>query len=240
MAINGLIGKLIIEGKFKLLTGLHIGGVSEFSAIGSVDSVVVRDPLTKEPYLPGSSIKGKMRYLLARIYSQDGLMKNIEDEDYLLKRLFGSSGEEIVLSRLQFFDLFMTRESVKRLKSMDTDLYLSEIKSENTINRISAVANPRQIERVPTGAEFEFKLVYNLENSDELEEDMKYTGYGLSLIEDDYIGGSGSRGYGRIKFIDDAFQYSFRDYSAVYGGEGNGKLHQIAVDAFKSGRKGVL
>lgn len=244
MSINGLLGKLIINGEIKVLTGLHIGGSSDFSAIGSVDSVVVRDPVSKEPYIPGSSLKGKMRYLLARVFAKDGILSKVENEVPQLKRLFGSSAKDIYFSRLQFFDMFMTRESVEKINRMDTDLYLSEIKFENTINRVSAVANPRQIERVPAGAVFEFKLVYNVESLTEAEEDLNLTGYGLSLIEDDYIGGSGSRGYGRIKFsgLDKDSAYTFKDYTKAMESILPAMKFDVKqlITAFKNGREGVL
>jgi CRISPR-associated protein Csm3 len=235
--INGLYGKLILTGNLYLKTGMHIGASQDFSSIGAVDTVVVRDPLTKKPYIPGSSIKGKMRYLLARIYAREGQLKDIREENPQLLRLFGSSGSKLFLSRLQFFDTFMTEESTESLKKMDTDLYLTEIKFENTINRLTAVANPRQLERVPAGAEFAFKLVYNVESGEELEEDMRHLGYGISLLEDDYIGGHGSRGYGRIEFSDLTIDY--KDYAQASGK----KTLDIKVPAekfFAEGRNGVI
>ena len=160
--VNGILGKLIIKADLKILTGLHIGAGNEFSSIGAVDNIIVRDALTKKPYIPGSSLKGKMRYLLARVYSSNGKMKNIKDEEKEIGRLFGQS--EKYISRLQFQDVFFNNENAKIIEKMDTGLYLSEIKFENTINRITAEAMPRQLERIPAGALFEFKLVYNVES----------------------------------------------------------------------------
>ncbi|WP_034631399.1 type III-A CRISPR-associated RAMP protein Csm3 [Desulfotruncus alcoholivorax] len=235
--INGLLGKLIFEGKLCLKTGLHIGASKDFSSIGAVDAVVVRDPLTRRPYIPGSSLKGKMRYLLARIYAREGRLKDIKEENRQLLRLFGSSGDKLVLSRLQFYDLFMTGESAGRLEKMDTDLYLTEIKFENTISRLTAIANPRQLERVPAGAEFDFKLVYNVENLEELEEDMRHLGYGTYMLQDDYIGGHGSRGYGRIELSEITIKY--KDYARVLGKE-TMDIKTRAEQAFKEGRNGVV
>lgn len=101
-----------------------------------------------------------------------------------------------------FFDLFLTRESVEVFKNLDTDTYIGEIKWENTITRLTGSANPRQIERVPAGAEFEFKLVYNIEDEEQIDEDMKILAQGFQLLQMDYLGGHGSRGYGRVKFSD--------------------------------------
>ena len=198
--INTIKGKVIIEGKIEVLTGLHIGTSGDFSAIGAVDNIVIRDTVTNKPMIPGSSLKGKMRYLLARTkYNTSIELKNIKEEHESIKRLFGSS-DPIVVSRLQFQDMLLSDESVKKLEKLDTDLPYTEIKYENTIDRATGVANPRQQERVPAGSEFDFKLVYNVEKTDEFEEDMKNILLTMEVLEDDYLGGHGTRGYGRVKF----------------------------------------
>lgn len=195
-----LYDKLIIRGTLTLLTGMHIGASNDFAPIGAVDSIVVRDPLTSRPIIPGSSLKGKMRTLLAKANSDGPFLNDIKDDAFVIKRLFGAS-DPIISSRLQFCDLKMSDNSVNKLKNK-TDLYLTEIKFENTINRTDAVANPRQLERVPAGSEFEFVLVYNLENLDEIEEDFENISNAIKLLHMDYIGGSGTRGYGKVKISD--------------------------------------
>ena len=195
--INTIKGKVIIEGKIEVLTGLHIGTSGDFSAIGAVDNIVIRDTVTNKPMIPGSSLKGKMRYLLARTkYNTSIELKNIKEEHESIKRLFGSS-DPIVVSRLQFQDSLL---AVKNFGKVEFDLPYTEIKYENTIDRATGVANPRQQERVPAGSEFDFKLVYNVEKTDEFEEDMKNILLMMEVLEDDYLGGHGTRGYGRIKF----------------------------------------
>lgn len=195
--INTIKGKVIIEGKIEVLTGLHIGTSGDFSAIGAVDNIVIRDIVTNKPMIPGSSLKGKMRYLLARTkYNTSIELKNIKEEHESIKRLFGSS-DPIVISRLQFQDSLL---AVKNFGKVEFDLPYTEIKYENTIDRATGVANPRQQERVPAGSEFDFKLVYNVEKTDEFEEDMKNILLMMEVLEDDYLGGHGTRGYGRIKF----------------------------------------
>ena len=197
--IRHLIDKLIITGELELLTGMHIGSSKDFAPIGAVDSVVVRHPLTKEPIIPGSSIKGKMRSMLvkARAFSDKKAKLGKPDDDAKdIKRLFGSSEPIIQYSRLQFIDLAMS--NVAEVKSRNTDLYLSEIKFENTISRLDGVANPRQIERVPAGSKFALKIVYNLESIEEAKEDFANIAKALQLIQLDYLGGHGSRGYGRV------------------------------------------
>lgn len=211
--MNKIYGKIIIESNLELITGLHIGGGDGFAAIGAVDSVVVRNPVTMEPYIPGSSLKGKMRYLLARTISKTQLLVEPNGEDIEIKRLFGSSGkDDINTARLQFYDIFFNKDSKNRLEKMDTDLYLAEIKYENTINRGTAIANPRQNERVLPSSVFDFKLVYNVENLDEMEIDLKNIGLIMSLLEDDYLGGNGTRGYGRVKFKNSS--YKIKSYNS--------------------------
>ena len=195
-----LKGKLLIKGTTKLITGLHIGTSGDFSAIGAVDTIVIRDSVTNKPMIPGSSLKGKMRYLLARTkYNSSLETKEIKEEDECIKRLFGSS-DPIITSRLQFQDSLLSDKSIEDFKEFEFDLPYTEIKYENTIDRIKGVANPRQLERVPAGSEFDFKVVYNVEKIEDFEEDMKNILLMMDVLEDDYLGGHGTRGYGRIKF----------------------------------------
>ena len=208
--MNTLKGKFIITGKIKVLTGLHIGTSGDFSAIGSVDNIVIRDTVTNKPIIPGSSLKGKMRYLLARTkYNTSTKLKDIKEECQKIKRLFGSSGnkeknETIILSRLQFCDMLLREKDYGR--DVEFDLPYTEIKYENTIDRGTCVANPRQQERVPAGSEFDFRLIYNVENTEKMEEEVKCDFENIflmfELLEDDYLGGHGTRGYGRVKFED--------------------------------------
>lgn len=198
-----LRGKLHITGILRLLTGMHIGASSDFAPIGAVDSPFIRDTITKRPIIPGSSLKGKLRTLVVKSYVDDYVLPNIENDPETIKRLFGSAGKNVAQpARLQFFDSFMTADSVKQFEVLDTDTYIGEIKFENTINRLTASANPRQIERVPAGAEFTFELMYNIEALDEVQEDMQIVANGLRLLQMDYIGGHGSRGYGRVRLSD--------------------------------------
>lgn len=198
-----LIGKLKIQAILEVKTGLHIGGSSDYAPIGAVDSVFVRDPLTKEPVIPGSSVKGKMRTLLAKVRNGSSIAKTPDEDEAVVLRLFGSAKKDhILLSRLQFIDSFINKDAKARFSSIDTDTYLGEVKFENVINRATSVANPRQIERVPRGMTFDFQLVYNIEDESELAEDMEVLAEGFRLLQLDYLGGHGSRGYGRVKFSD--------------------------------------
>ncbi len=196
---KSLYGKIIMEAVLRLETGLHIGAKSDFAPIGAVDSPFIRDAYTKEPIIPGSSLKGKLRTLLAKFYAEGYLLNKIEDDREEIKRLFGTTEQP---SRLQFFDLYMTDESKKRFAGMEFDTYYGEIKFENTINRVTAEAKPRQIERVPAGTEFAFRLTYNVESVEEMEADIDLLIDAFELLHMDYLGGHGSHGYGRVSLHD--------------------------------------
>ncbi|WP_339005109.1 type III-A CRISPR-associated RAMP protein Csm3 [Fusobacterium animalis] len=209
--MDTLKGKLLIKGTIKLITGLHIGTSGDFSAIGAVDTIIIRDSVTNRPMIPGSSIKGKMRYLLARTkYNSSLELEDIKKEDDCIKRLFGSS-DPIITSRLQFQDSLLSNKSIEEFKEVEFDLPYTEIKYENTINRATGIANPRQQERVPAGSEFDFKIVYNIEKLEEINEDMQNILLMIDILEDDYLGGHGTRGYGRVKFKD--FSLDIKTYT---------------------------
>lgn len=189
-----MYGKLIIKGELEIITGLHIGGSDAFSAIGAIDSPVIKDKLTGLPIIPGSSIKGKMRTLLARSVSDSVKLGSSDQDPEEIKRLFGTGGNNITKARLQFADCFLSNNN--KLDNHE----LTEAKFENTIDRSNSTANPRQIERVVRGSIFEFRLVYDIENEQEILEDISNLAKGLKLIQLDYLGGHGTRGYGRVGF----------------------------------------
>lgn len=210
---NVLRGKVVIQGDLVIKTGMHIGGGSDYAPIGSVDSPFVRDSLTQEPIVPGSSLKGKIRTLLARYRSKQYIVNGIHEDDDVVKRLFGATSPQII-SRLQFQDLFVSEESKLLFESIETDTYMGEVKFENTINRATSVANPRQIERVPAGTKFVFQLVYTVIDEREVEEDLQTLRTGLDLLSLDYLGGHGTRGYGRVA-IENIKVTSFPDDAAL-------------------------
>lgn len=192
--------KLIIEANIELLTGMHIGASNDFSPIGAVDSIVVKDPLTGMPIIPGSSIKGKLRTMMAKLITDGNRLPDHKDDNIKILELFGSSNKgNIKEAKLQFYDLFMINGD--ELLTKNLDLGYTEIKFENSIDRMNADANPRQLERVPKGAKFKFKLIYNLFKEDkDYENDFELISNAIKAIQLDYIGGSGTRGYGRVSF----------------------------------------
>lgn len=189
--------KLVIEGTIVLKTGMHIGGSSDFSAIGAIDSPVVRDTLTRLPLIPGSSLKGKMRYLLAKELNNGILLNEPNNDQDEILRLFGSSEKDkIRRARLKFNDI-----KLSNLAELETfNVSSTEVKFENTIDRKTAVAKPRQIERVIAGSKFDFEIFYNLDDIKEVEKDFENIKQGFDLLEFDYLGGHGTRGSGRIAF----------------------------------------
>ncbi len=202
-----MLAKILITGKIISKTGMHIGGSSGFSAIGAIDSSVVRDIQTDDPMIPGSSLKGKMRTLLAKEYTDIAKLPDHKKDDIRVRRLFGYSKDEntvsdkeqrVFPSRLQFSDMFLAnKEDLKEIGVPTT-----EVKYENTIHRLTAEANPRQIERSVAGSIFDLYLIYNVVEKNELLEDFETIGKGMKLLTYDYLGGHGSRGYGRIGFSD--------------------------------------
>ncbi len=195
-----MYGKIQISGIIEVKTGMHIGGSSAFAAIGAVDSPVVRDVISGLPVIPGTSLKGKMRTLLAKKYN-DGNKLEVQPEDdaECIIRLFGTSkkvDKKIPKGRLLFSDMVLSNREELYQKGAQN---ITEVKFENSINRLTAVANPRQIERVIRGSKFELDLIYEV-NDDKVEDDFQILADGLKMFEYDYIGGSGSRGYGKIKF----------------------------------------
>ncbi|MBW4595331.1 MAG: type III-A CRISPR-associated RAMP protein Csm3 [Brasilonema angustatum HA4187-MV1] len=292
-----LVGKVRVTSTLIVKTGIHIGGGGERLDIGGLDKPVIRNPLSRHPYLPGSSIKGKLRSILERLlekplnraggsgtyrYESDDLVNGYTEiktdnssilirfdgaRNCKLSRIFGSTGvnfwvnsdvanqerlervpnveaqmilrpsseehkfarfetqgekireEEIreqyvkvkgrnAPARLIVRDCHLLEKSVDLLEQVDTGLYMTEWKFENGIDRVTAAANPRQVERVPAGAEFQFELIYTVEDAAQAIEDLQNIAIALAILEDDALGGHGSRGYGKVRFQN--FEFSYR------------------------------
>ena len=164
------------------------------------------------PYIPGSSLKGKMRSLLAKNYN-DYKENSPEDDDQRILRLFGTAAKgnkEAIQGRLLFRDSFLKNKN-ELMEDKGVEL-LTEDKFENSISRSTAIATPRQIERAIKGSKFALSLIYNVEKISEVEADFKTITDGLHLLEEDYLGGSGTRGYGQIKFENISVKTVIGDY----------------------------
>lgn len=202
---NKLLKKIEITGTITLLTGMHIGGTNSSMSIGGIDKAVIRNPLTNQPFIPGSSLKGKMRSLLevsigANLQRSSNKVPNGPSKEGAAADLFGNAtgNDTQKPSRIIVRDCMMTNAELVLAK---TELPYTEGKTEVVIDRITSAANPRQIERVPGGAQFGLNLVVNIWEQDNNEEElMKNLFKSLKLVKDDYLGGHGSRGYGQITF----------------------------------------
>ncbi|MCE1186448.1 MAG: type III-A CRISPR-associated RAMP protein Csm3 [Rhodocyclales bacterium] len=214
-----LTGITTLEATLELLTGLRIGAGDAEMHIGGVDNTVIKHPHTQEPYIPGSSLKGKMRSLLewrsGEVQAEPLGIKQLDTapaarqaEVRRILQLFGVGGGDfkendpklldLGPSRLAFWDCALCPEWVQEISN--NNQMLLEVKSENRINRLSGVAeHPRNTERVPAGARFKFRLsLRQLAGDDAALLDTVLQG--LKLIEFDSLGGSGSRGYGKVRF----------------------------------------
>ena len=223
MANIQLQGKIFLKGTVKALTGLHIGGSSGELDIGGNENPVIRNQLNRLPYIPGSSLRGKIRSLLDRhlgntLVSQGSTQfhecrKSDEYVKCSVCQVFGVTPqylkENTMPTRLVVRDTFLSAKSQKDLKEADTDTDYTEIKTEVSIDRITSASNPRPLERVPADSTFEpMVLVYGLFTRDAYSDEQitkecerfDTVLKGMELLEDDYLGGSGSRGSGQIAF----------------------------------------
>lgn len=242
-----LVEKLIISGQIEALTGIAIGGTNAAMNIGGVDKGVIRNPVTNEPYIPGSSLKGKMRSLLelrdGTIGDQRmGAVQNgpSNNQEHRATRLFGNAAkrqeESQRPSRLVVRDAYLAPKQISGTNEVDkkdyfsnTDLPYSEIKTEVVIDRITSRAMPRQLERVPAGARFDFEMVLNVFDEDNVEELIHDLFSSMKLLQNDYIGGAGSRGSGQVRFIPEKFKVVKRSV-AYYRNEAT---QEVVTDSYK-------
>ncbi len=207
-----LLKKIILTGQIKLETGLHIGGSKSSLDIGGLDSPVIKTP-AGVPYIPGSSLKGKLRTLLGR------KINGAEDEhkdDLKVKKLFGYHGRkedkeknktklDPVLSRLLIRDAHLDIEHFKKEfpeGEVVLETQYTQEKYENTIDRKTGKTKTgglRNIERVPAGTKFNFEIVLDVYQEDQNDNLLDLLKQGISILNDDYLGGSGTRGYGKVK-----------------------------------------
>lgn len=216
IAQKKLTGLIIVK------TGLHIGAGNDKVEIGGMDNPIIRNPMTREPYIPGSSLKGKMRALLEWQFNKIEQINTVEQNAGKpcscgepiceICRVFGSANskknnddaKKRGPTRLIVRDAVLHEDDAEKFKNGKP---IIEEKSENSLNRITAAANPRPIERVVPGIRFRFELVYRvIDDGDGGKRDEEYfktvVCKGLQLLENDYLGGGGSRGNGRIVFAE--------------------------------------
>ena len=235
-----LIGKLILEAEMTCETGLHVGAGKGSLEIGGSDNPVAKDAFGR-PYVPGSSLRGKIRSLLeqssglavpaelvylSRRKGQEVRIHQSDRADDEICLLFGRSpgrmervqGETLETAqatpaRLAVFDAPLDVESITAQMRENLDDELTEVKNENAIDRITSQANPRTIERVPAGARFHTRLVMDVLCEEDAPLFVRVL-EGLRLLEDDALGGGGSRGSGRVSFNKLRLVWRGRDYYA--------------------------
>lgn len=208
-------GRVRVTGLIRLLSGLHIGAGKDSVEIGGIDNPVIKHPHTGEPYIPGSSIKGKLRFLLEWAFGtvrEDGQAWGFDDNQPVdpadpVLRIFGNALKEWPggPTRLMVRDAPLCETDRARYREAPEAFF--EEKTEVTINRIQGKAldgGLRTQERVPAGVAFDFEMAFRLYDfGDGAARDLAcldWTLQGLALLEQDALGGSGSRGYGRIAF----------------------------------------
>jgi CRISPR-associated protein Csm3 len=222
-----LIGKLLLEGELHCETGLHVGAGKGSLEIGGADNPVVKDAFGR-PYVPGSSLRGRLRALLeqssgmavpneliylSRRKGQEVRIHQSDRPDDEVCLLFGRSsgradrvtggdsldGAVASPARLTVYDASLDLDSITAAMRENLDDELTEVKSENAIDRITSQANPRTLERVPSGARFGVRMVVDIL----CEEDKALVARlveAMRLLEDDTLGGGGSRGSGKVRF----------------------------------------
>src|SRR5271165_4241293 len=235
-----LIGKLIFEGELHCETGLHIGAGKGSLEIGGADNPVVKDSHGR-PYVPGSTLRGRVRSLpeqstglaipselvyISKRKGQEVRIHQSDRPDDEICILFGrspgrmekasggdESGAQATPARLSVFDAPLIPGSITPQMRENLDDELTEVKSENAIDRITSQANPRTLERVPAGARFRIRMVLDLLCPEDAVLPALLV-QGLRLLEDDALGGGGSRGNGRVSFDNLKLTWRGRDYYA--------------------------
>jgi len=189
--------------EIELLEGMRIGGAGGGLEIGGVDPnlMALKDPISGEPYIPGSSLKGKLRSTLEKEHGlgRDGKPCGCGKMGCPVCPVFGAHMNlraESGISRLSVRDAHFT-ESYRKTWKLNP---VFEAKTENTIDRSRGTAeNPRTQERVPAGAVFQAEMVlkvFERDNDGKMVKDLKNA---LAIVQRlDSLGAGGSRGSGRI------------------------------------------
>lgn len=225
--MDQLVAKIIIKGKIQLLSGMSIGSGNKDFGIGGIDKAIIRIPTTNMPYIPGSSYKGKLRFLLessrAEYYYQ---VVSVRQGNNTIQIPTGKPGSTITNKTGTLFGVsassvnsrssrLIVRDAVLCNPEIfdNTDLWYSELKTEVVIDRLNGKATPRTFERVPAGALFDLHLILNVVKGDSYDYKILLDElfFGMTLLEDDYLGGSGSRGYGSIKHHIESVEYRSTD-----------------------------
>lgn len=201
---------LKITGVFRCENGLRIGTSKDNIEIGGIDNPIIRDPISQRPYVPGSSLKGKIRSLLevkeGRFSERGG---PCDCGNCMICKVFGcgSAAKSKETTRILVRDCTLTDESIAALEKARAErgVFFSEEKSEVSIDRRTGKAasmGPRTTERIPAGTEFNYEIVLRVYENDDEAAMKALLKRGMDLLQHDYLGASGSRGYGKVSFKD--------------------------------------
>lgn len=216
------IKNYIINGEITCKTGLHIGGSLETIEIGGSDNPIIRDTVSNLPFIPGSSIKGKLRSLL-ELSDKDSSQSVIDNKGKvstkgIAAKFFGvannnesskdnndnESSNNKFHNKLIVRDAFPTEDTIKMWDKHSDIIDGAELKYENSLNRITSKATPRNIERVPVNSKFKLEIVLSIYDETYTTksdyESLNPLFKSMKLLQDDYLGGSGTRGFGKIEF----------------------------------------
>jgi len=243
-------GKYLITADLECITGTRIGGTDEGIEIGGLDNPVIKDPLTGHPYIPGSSLKGKMRSLME--WATDGKVKPAEgkgqgwsarphgcgEADCPVCVLFGGGAAEPNKAsgptRLIVRDSFPTQETRERWEAVLGEGLYTELKSENYIDRITSQAVPRTMERVPAGSVFVCEFLIDILHSQEDRQLRQHLFNAMALLQDSALGGTGSRGSGRVRFRKIQVRWRPKGYYLTGEGEEERGGYQSVDEALKA------
>lgn len=205
-----IIKYITISGQIECVSGLHIGGSADQIEIGGVDLPIIKHPISGEPYIPGSSLKGKMRSQLEKRLGKlnpKGEPCGCGKTDCLVCTIFGphkNTNHSLGATRILVRDARLSDETRNEYQKIMADKGISYIekKVENVVNRNTGTAeHPRSQERVPSGAKFTFEIVLQIQKNDKEAEIIDFVKCGLGEVQSTYLGGYGSRGSGQVKFI---------------------------------------
>lgn len=231
-------GKYIITADIILKTALHIGGTEEGFEIGGIDNPVIKDKVTGVPYIPGSSLKGKIRSLLEWAYNTVKIEPNPKTNEWegklcsnpthVIGIVFGVAAEDREQTdsekvpgptRLTVRDAYPDKSQIQNWENAMGEKIYTEAKTENSIDRLTSAANPRSMERVPADSSFKVEFVYDIYKSEDINH-LKILFEGMQLLEDSYLGGGGTRGSGQVEFKN--IKTAAKDKTTYVGGNNAG------------------
>ena len=227
---NSFVKKIFIRGSIETLSGLHISSFNPNYSLGILDYSIVRDPITHKPFIPASSIKGKTRFLLEQ-WKKEEAINDSEESNTIIDILFGkpSKRSNVNPARIIFRDAYLAEKSAKSILPFE-DLPFTELKKEACINRDTGAAQPTLVERVPTGMFFNFEIIINIYENDLENKFIETVFSGLNMLQDDYLGGRGSRGYGAVKIH--IKKMTFKDKQNYADGSSESEYDNIPVPEY--------